>query len=74
MKINHEETKKEQEKNLRALRCFVVDSLRSFHIAWRRPETMKTRLEFRLQAGGVECNPFGHMRKNPPKGGTPNIF
>src|SRR5262245_28188015 len=43
MKINHEdtkETKKEQKRPTR-VRIFVVDFLRSLHVALRRPETMK---------------------------------
>src|SRR5262249_16684306 len=31
--------------NLRFLRCFVVDSLRSLHLTLRRPETMKINHE-----------------------------
>jgi hypothetical protein len=47
MKIDHEETKrtKKEQKNHRALRLFVVDFLRSVHVAFRRLETMRINHE-----------------------------
>jgi hypothetical protein len=47
MNINHEETKDTKKNiiNLRALRFFVVDFLRSLHVAMRRYEKMRINHE-----------------------------
>src|SRR5215471_21169292 len=53
-------------------RVYCVFLRRSLHVELRHPEIMRTRLEFRLQAAPVECNPLGLRRTTPPAGGTPN--
>jgi hypothetical protein len=63
--INHEETKiaKKDQKILRVLRFFVVDSLRSLHVALRRPETMKIGGEGSATYRGCAAFSSRHMPK-----------
>ena len=48
--------------------------LRSLHVALRRPETMRKRLELHNQEAAVECIPFAKLRKLPSDCGTTNAF